>query len=265
MKNHFLFAYRGNKRDEVEKIHEYTKKFYNLDNIETIVENYCGSCAYSFFLSTLYPKRFKYVLNDNDESLNDLINLIKTEDYNVINNKMNELINNFNTYTDDVERKKYYLTICDNKNVDVYSFLFINKYYTIRCGLYPMMNKYKQIKPFKIQVVPFYNFIKTENIEWINGDGIETTKKYKDDEKTLMFIDPPYINTCNDFYENTDMSVYEYIYDNNINDWKCCPVLCLENIWIIKMLFRENNVCIPYNKQYQGSKKKTTHIIITKK
>ena len=264
MKNHFIYSYRGNKREEVEKIHTFILKTYNIDNIETIVENFCGSCAYSYYLSTLYPKRFKYVLNDNDEKLIELFILIKTEDFNIINNKMDEIITKFNSYTDDVERKKFYLTLCSNKD-DLYCYIFINKYYSIRNGLYPMLNRTKQIKPFKIQEYSFYNFIINENIEFINGDGIEITKKYQDDEKALIFIDPPYINTCNEFYKNTDMCIYEYIYDNNINDWKSNPICCLENIWIIKMLFRENNISNPYDKTYQGSKKKTNHIIITKK
>ena len=48
MKNHFFFSYAGNKREEVE--HIYNK--LDLENIETIVEPFCGSCAVSYYIWT---------------------------------------------------------------------------------------------------------------------------------------------------------------------------------------------------------------------
>jgi hypothetical protein len=77
-------------------------------------------------------------------------------------------------------------------------------------------------------------------------------------------MDPPYINTCNDNYNNADLNIYEYIYNNDIKKYKSSIICCLENIWMIKLLFKNNNISDPYDKQYQGSKKNTTHIIITK-
>jgi hypothetical protein len=54
------------------------------------------------------------------------------------------------------------------------------------------------------------------------------------------------------------------MYKNDINLWLSNIVLCLENIWIIRMLFSKNTISDEYAKQYQLSKKKTTHIVITK-
>ena len=39
-------------------------------------------------------------------------------------------------------------------------------------------------------------------------------------------------------------------------------VLCLEDNWIIKLLFKDY-IKAEYNKKYEMSKKKTTHLIIT--
>lgn len=61
MKNHFIFPYAGNKREEVEKIHEILKKNIDLSKIKTIIEPYCGSSAMSYYLSTIYPNKFNYV------------------------------------------------------------------------------------------------------------------------------------------------------------------------------------------------------------
>ena len=69
MKNHFLLPYSGNKRNEVENIYNTTKDIYKYEDIKTIVEPFCGSCAYSYYISTLYPKKYKYILNDNDKFL----------------------------------------------------------------------------------------------------------------------------------------------------------------------------------------------------
>ena len=52
MKNHFIFSYAGNKRNESENILEKI----NFNNIETIIEPFCGSSAISFHISTLKPK-----------------------------------------------------------------------------------------------------------------------------------------------------------------------------------------------------------------
>lgn len=41
MKNHFIFSYAGNKRNEAENIAEKI----NFDNITTIIEPFCGSAA----------------------------------------------------------------------------------------------------------------------------------------------------------------------------------------------------------------------------
>ena len=48
MKNHFFFSYCGNKREEVEHIYN----LLDLNNIDTIVEPFCGSCAMSYYIWT---------------------------------------------------------------------------------------------------------------------------------------------------------------------------------------------------------------------
>lgn len=85
MKNHFITPYSGNKRNEAENIYNTTKDIYNYEDIETIIEPFCGSCAYSYYLSLKHPNKYKYILNDND---NNLIKILKkNKNRRSINNK----------------------------------------------------------------------------------------------------------------------------------------------------------------------------------
>lgn len=262
MKNHFIFPYSGNKRTEVENIYNTTKDIYKYEDIKTIVEPFCGSCAYSYYISTLYPQKYKYILNDNSKTLYNIFLLIKNETSQIINYNMNVLINEFNKYDNDKERKAYYISLINDNNV--YTAIFTNKYYNIRNGLYPMLSRIKQIKPFKIEEISFYNFVKTEDIEFLNCDGVDIIKKYKDDTQSIIFLDPPYILLCDNEYQSPNFNCYEYLYDKNIKFWESSVICCLENTWIIKLLFNNNKIYKEYKKQYQVSKKNTTHVIITK-
>lgn len=188
--------------------------------------------------------------------------MVKNGKYKKINDEMNKIIIEFNKYSDDIERKKYYELI--KKNNDLYSYLFTNKYHSIHAGFYPQIKRLKEIKPFKIEEIPVYNFIVNEKITFLNLDALELINKYKNNENIILILDPPYVQSCNDFYSNQNMNIYEYLYNNNIDDYKCEIVLILENMWINKLLFRTNKILLEYNKKYEASKKKTTHIIITK-
>ncbi len=68
MKNHFFFPYRENKWQEVEKI----IKHMIFRGVKIIIEPFCGSSAMSFYIATIYPKKFEYVLNDINNHLIEL-------------------------------------------------------------------------------------------------------------------------------------------------------------------------------------------------
>ena len=78
MKNHFFFPYVGNKRNEVGNILSYIESC-NFNNIETIVEPFYGTSALSYYISTKYPNKFNYVLNDLDENLITLYKLVSND------------------------------------------------------------------------------------------------------------------------------------------------------------------------------------------
>ncbi len=265
MKNHFFFAYSGNKREEVERLYN----LIDLKNIKYIVEPFCGSCALSFYISLKHPKKFKYILNDFNKSLFDMFNLVKDKDK---VEKVEKIINNWvleiNKIKDEKKRKSYYDNIFKLDNLE--SYIFVHKYYCVRAGLCLLRKdkegNLKDYKKFYFKEYPIYNFIINEEIDFYNIDGMELYNKYKDNNQALIFMDPPYIKTDNSWYNRGgnkgNMNIYEYLYNNQITKQKAKIYLILENMWIIKLLF--NNLIIDeFNKLYQPSKKFTSHFIIS--
>ena len=147
------------------------------------------------------------------------------------------------------------------KEDDFLSWIIIHKFYAIRAGLFPI-NK-KIITTFNyLKECPIIKFLRSEEIIFHNKDGVEIINEYKNNDHNFIFLDPPYLISCNDFYANAKVNVYEYLYENQINNMKALIILCLESNWIIKLLFN-NQVKKEYSKLYQSSKKKTTHLIIS--
>ena len=96
-------------------------------------------------------------------------------------------------------------------------------------------------------------------------DALKVYEQFKNNERCMIILDPPYILTYNDFYFDNRINIYEYLNKNNISNEKAKIYLILENIWIIKLLFQNNFILFEYDKQYVLSKKQTSHILISNK
>lgn len=262
MKNHFIFSYFGNKRNEVQTLYNLIKD--DLINKTTIIEPFCGSSALSYYLSTQHPKKYNYVLNDNSTYLIEVYKILqdeeKTEDF---IKKLNDMHTAIIKEKTPEERKTKYLS-CINEN-NVISWVYSYKLFCIRPGLYPIKyeKRYINYNFNDILKAPIINFLRTENIKFTNDCGVNCFNSYKDDENNFIFLDPPYLQTCNDFYQDRNVNIYEYLYKNNITNMKSKIILILENIWIIKLLFNSNKIIQTNNKTYQASKKKTSHLTIS--
>ena len=243
MKNHFLMAYSGNKRNECEDIYNEIKD--KLTNIKTIIEPFCGTSAFSYYLSLKHPKQFKYILNDNNKYLIQLYVIARDE------KKLEQLIKLLDAKIKDLNKDKYDKIA---KEDDFLSWVIIHKFYAIRAGLFPINRKI--ITTFNyLKECPIIKFLRSEEIIFHNKDGVQIINHYKNNEHSFIFLDPPYLISCNDFYADAKVNVYEYLYENKINKMKALIVLCLESNWIIKLLFN-NQVKKEYSKLYQSSKKK---------
>jgi site-specific DNA-adenine methylase len=252
MKNHFLISYSGNKRDEVERIYNNI----DFDDKKIIIEPFCGSCALSVYIALKHPKKYKYIINDNDKYLIELIKLAKNK------KKFDKFINEINNicFKDNqfINKEIYYNLI---KQDNLKGWYISKKFYQIRQGLYPL----KKVNKINLDGV-FIDFIRNENVIIKNDDAITLINEYKDNKECIIFLDPPYLNSCNDFYLNHNTNVYEYIYKHldDLKMYKSFIILCLEDIWIIRLLFDKlKDSFIIYEKLYQITKRKTNHIIIT--
>ena len=254
MNNHFFISYSGNKRKEVKLIYEQIKD--NLENITTIIEPFCGSSALSYYLSTIHPGKFKYILNDNNKILIDIYKIFQEP------LKLDEFVLRLNEMSIDINKEKY-LTYVKKANECPYCWYYIHKICQIVPGLFPIKGKIKTDFEF-IKKSPIINFIRTENIEFSHIDAISIFDTYKNDTNNLIFLDPPYMNTCNTLYKCPTINIYEYLLINKIDPLNSFVVLCLEDNWIIRFLFATNKTTT-HDMRYEQSKRNTKHIIIVNK
>jgi site-specific DNA-adenine methylase len=264
MKNHFIIGYPGNKRQEVEEIY----KNINFKNIDTIIEPFCGSCSLSYYIWTLNKdKNFKYILNDSDKNLIELLKLIIDKKYIQLEDEINKIrLEISNSENNQITAKEIYKNYIKNDNV--YSYLLKNKYYCMRPGIYPIRDYKKFNKKFDIEKYPIFDFLINANIEFYNIDGNDIIKN-NNNKNSFIFLDPPYIASCNEFYkedsnENTS-NIYEYLYYSKLKNFKSKILICHENNWLFKILFKDYiKNSLPYYKKYETAQKKiTTHICIT--
>ena len=138
MKNHFFFGYSGNKRQEVPQLYEH---FKTLKNIHTIVEPFCGTSAFSYYISTQEPNKYTYILNDNDKNLIELYNIARDE------NKLNDLINELNLLMVDLDKEKY-KTIINNGKLSGY--MIAHKVDNLKVGMFLFL---KSLNHFLNQII----------------------------------------------------------------------------------------------------------------
>lgn len=251
MKNHFIFPYFGNKRMEVEEI----LKGVELDNYKYIIEPFCGSFALSYYISTLKPRKYTYILNDNDKYLIELLKLLQDKE------RSEQFINTINKMIIDIDKEKYNAII---KRGDIYGYYIKHKIFKIRIGLFPIHYKPKVLS----LDCPVIDFLRNEKIELYCDDGVNILNKYKNDADALMFLDPPYLVATNSYYENIDIvhgyvNIYEHLVNDNFSKYKCKLLICLDCNWMIKYIFKDY-IVNTYEKRYVGYKKrKTIHCVIT--
>ena len=179
------------------------------------------------------------------------------------NETIEDIEEKVNDFSKNLKNKEEWLYALKNNDTSLYSYIFFKKNSAMgRYGFYP--NDKKNIYNFKItkETREFINFIKQPYVHITNDDWFEVFAKNKDDEQSLFMMDPPYVMACNDFYTDRKLNVYQYFYDNKIENNKAHIYLILEDHWILRMLFMTNTILFKYGKKYEVSKKLTNHIII---
>lgn len=245
--NHFIIPYAGNKRDEVHILYNRIKD--KIENIEYIIEPFCGSCAMSYYISLQHPNKYKYILNDNNIFLVKLLKIMKD------NNKYIKFVKKINKKLKLINNKFDYIT---HTQPNTFEGWFIgNKWYCIRPYLYPINRKINNVK----ENYPIINFLRTENIVIKSVDGCNIYNKYKNNSKSLILLDPPYLESNNTFYKNPTLSIYKNLEDdkNKVISAKIC--LMLNDNDVVKDIFDNYNL-IQYVKQYHTRKKRVLHLLL---
>lgn len=252
LNNIFYMPYAGNKRNEI-------KQFYdklNFEGIDTIIEPYAGTSVMSYYISLLHPN-LKVILNDNNIYIKEIYDIIQDD------NKVEEFDNKVNEIKNTITTKDEYMNVINKK--DIYAWLIGNKYFNMRPNICPIGHRSKNTlqKLFRIRDYKIFDFYINPNVSFTCQDAISVYETYKNNENCMLILDPPYIASCNSFYMDDSMNIYEYLNNNNIKNEKAKIYLVLENQWIMKLLFKTNNILFQYDKQYELTKRKTSHILIS--
>lgn len=253
MKHHFLIPYFGNKREEVELIYDTIK--HKINNKSIIIEPYCGTSAISYYIWTKHPN-LKFIINDNNKYIYELYNIIKDQE------KLNKLYFDLLELYDRIKTKEEYNEL--KKEDTLINYLYLNKVYSIRAGLYPTNKMVNRTTFDTILNAPIIEFIRNANIEILNKDAIELIEEYKDNKHAMLFIDPPYLNTDNRYYKEPSFKIYEYVNNNNFMKMNALFIFCLNNNWILDLLFKYF-IKVEYDKKYQTTKTPIKHCLYINK
>lgn len=258
-----ILPYIGSKRLDL----PFFKDFIPNDMNE-IIEPFGGSGYLSLYLFSM-NNNLKCIINDTDK---ELINFFKN-----IKEHKNELIEKYNNLLDFKNKEEYNKIIDNYKKIEIPStlddavlYLFYNKVYNMRRGLYPTSKKINKISIDKYKT--FFDWLK--NTTFTNFDYKEVFEKYIKIKKTnsFIFLDPPYFDSHNREYSSHKESA-----DDNNNVLDNTKVFIdivdyLKNNKIKKMLIINKNAITEYiykkyikgeyEKLYQMTKKKTKHLII---
>ena len=261
----FYFSWNGNKRTELFRIFD----IVNMDEFDIIVEPFCGSGAFILECYARYGDTKKYVFNDTDERLINMMKFIKENKssaplYEYCSTRLN---------ADDWKNQQ------TSDLLIPYNFFY---YYRVRTDYqrlvlpkkWPSLNRSK-----KIEITDKCLSSDCTNITC--SDWIECIELYKDDPKALIFIDPPYFNSFNQSYygmdrvskgiETKDISI---IYMDILFYMETCKarLIYITNSWALFDYVFKKFIRDKYQKKYNTnivfsdgkiSKKTTNHLLLS--
>lgn len=253
IKNTFPLGCFGNKYREVKYILNFIETYITDKTI--FIEPFCGSCCISFNMFLKYPN-INYIINDLDEYRITFYNNMKNEDE---RNKLYEL-------EKEIQQKgrEYYNSIVEKgkiqKNNPYLSYIIGKRIHAYREGLYPDKN-YK-LKEVSEDWINFFN-----KCQIFNNDYINILSNYINNEDVIIYLDPPYLNSCNTQYSkyNENSQIIEdniiIIKDNTkiyidilnlIKISKCKIFMSLNKNAITEYLFKDY-ILNSYDKIYDNS------------
>lgn len=238
-----LFNYAGNKNREIQDI---LPVLPPLDHILDVVEPFGGSFALTRHLYSTNPA-ITFTVNDIDNKIIAIYNTMKDPVQNM------DTISKIKQIEQHVTKESF-KDMC--KAISVEHWLFCRLFGGFH-GLYPA-------KPKTINYTNIQKFTDYQDILFTNEDGYDVIEKFKDNENTLIFLDPPYVGFCSRFYQQP---LHYKLFDllRNAKTWKCKMLLTIDDN-ILTRTFVEHfglNIVKTVGVTYQYSKTKAKHIYIT--
>jgi hypothetical protein len=254
----FVISYAGNKHKEFKHINP----FVNVKDKTFIIEPFCGSSSMSFnFWKENKDKNITYILNDYDKVVHNIYKAIKKyspEEFQTEVNKFQPLRLNKEIWNENVKEAM--------SGQNLFMYIFYLAFSSFRPFLYNTVTERKKGE-YKLSNLQreFFEFIKLDNVILKNSDWLDVFDEYKDNADAIFLMDPPYMDSCNDFYQlNKDLrntNIYEFFFNNSSIKYKADIYFILEYNWIIRLLFK-GKTAFEYEKTYNITKKKTIHAII---
>jgi site-specific DNA-adenine methylase len=186
IRNTFPLGCFGNKYREVTNILNFIEPLVTNDTV--FIEPFCGSCCISFNLYIKHPNII-YIINDLDEHRINFYKNMKSEEERT---KLYELEKEIQ-----LQGREFYNSIVEKgrsiKLNPYLSYVIGKRIHAYREGLFPD-------KPFKTKEVSddWINFF--NKCEIFNKDYFKILEDYKDNENAIIYLDPPYLNSCNTQY-----------------------------------------------------------------
>ena len=253
----FFFGYVGGKSKDL----KYIMPSVNLDGIKTVIEPFCGSCAFS---SHLDKKNLKFCFNDIDSNLIYFLKDVKCGKFPEYIKYYNE---HYKDYMTDGKPNQLWYDLKKEKDIPSKK-IFLLKRLSGKGSMVNLKSKDQKINEYDHLVKLF----KKADLQC--GEYKKIIDKYMNDETAFLFLDPPYLDSYNSSYSSfKGISTNEthHIIDNTtmfiefldiLKNAKCKIMLVINGNALTKYLYKDF-IKTTYEKRYDISGRKTEHLIIT--
>ena len=255
--NPFIINYLGTKYRE--SIQHFEGDDIDFNKYKSFVEPFGGTFGFSryIYMKLNKPTDKKFIIYDNDKELITFYNNIKgmtKEEYEELHNKYNEIVNKY----DKEEWHKNGFNIIrelkdtiEDKNIN-FMIVLNNK---------PNMISRKCNKKANMEWFDMFKYCEFKYMNVVNEyEYITTTHNTKD---TIIYLDPPYINNCNEQYADVNIDYSEFIINCFINKKKSNVIFVHERNFLLlhilnKYLYKS------YDKLYPLRQRKKIHNVFMK-